>query len=239
MRPPRVVRRIPTVKSRCPGWRDSCSNRGAGIGMCSGYVCPCARSCALAARLGERFHGFCVGRPAALDPVGWGIPSPHSPRVTVRSGGRSPPPGPSRKPGAGPLGRRLTSRPKVSTGLYGTEFGRKSTGDDFTPPHTGSRLGGHTGGLPGPRRRSARALRTGVPPGRFARPCRRHSAASAPPLTASLHGASVPLSGPANSPSVLVRLANCPYTGPLHHLSRAAVMAAWSAQQLGDGRAIR
>ncbi len=49
MRPPRVVRRIPTVKSRCPGWRDSCSNRGAGIGMCSGYVCPCARPCALAA----------------------------------------------------------------------------------------------------------------------------------------------------------------------------------------------
>ena len=181
MRPPRVVRRIPTVKSRCPGWRDSCSNRGAGIGMCSGYVCPCARSCALAARFRGRFHGFCVGRPAALDPVGWGIPSPHSPRVTVRSGGRSPPPGPSREPGAGPLGRRPAARSKVSTGLHGTEFGRKSTGDDFTPPHVRSRLGGHTGGLPGPMRRSARARRTGVPPdgprGPPPRPLRRSRSA--------------------------------------------------------------
>lgn len=235
MRPPRVVRRIPTVKSRCPGWRDSCSNRGAGIGMCSGYVCPCARSCALAARFGGRFHGFCVGRPAALDPVGWGIPSPHSPRVTVRSGGRSPPPGPSRGTGAGPSVRRSTSRPKVSTGLYGTEFGRKSTGDDFTPPHTRSRLGGHTGGLPGPMRRSARARRRGVPPGRSARP----SAASAPPRTARPHRRARAPRRPRLRPLVTARPANCPYTGPLHRLSRAAVMAAWSAQQLGDGRAIR
>jgi len=39
-----------------------------------------------------------VGRPAALDPVGWGTPSPHSPRVAGRSGRRSPSPGPQRRP---------------------------------------------------------------------------------------------------------------------------------------------
>lgn len=188
MRPPRVVRRIPTVKSRCPGWRDSCSNRGAGIGMCSGYVCPCARPCALAARFRERLHVFCVGWPAALDPVGWGIPSPHFPagdgpvrgaqpasRTVARTG---------RRPDAGRSSRRLTPRLMASTGLSGTDFGRKSTGDDFAPPHPPSCLGGHTGGLPGPMRRSARARRE---------VCRRagsrgrpagNPAASAPPLTA-------------------------------------------------------
>lgn len=171
MRPPRVVRWIPTVKSRCPGWRDSCSNRGAGIGMCSGYVCPCARPCALAARYRERFHVFCVGRPAALDPVGWGIPSPHSPRVTVRSGGRSPPPGPSRRAVTGRPCHRLTQRPNASTGLYRADFGRKSTGDDFTPSHArGSPRGPH-GGPPGAGVAECSRPVRGVPGARRARPC--------------------------------------------------------------------
>lgn len=42
---------------------------------------------------GERFHGTCVGRPAVLDPVGWGTPPPTSPRAADRSGRRTPPPG--------------------------------------------------------------------------------------------------------------------------------------------------
>lgn len=41
----------------------------------------------------SRFHGSCVGRPAVLDPVGWGTPPPTSPRAADRSGRRTPPPG--------------------------------------------------------------------------------------------------------------------------------------------------
>src|SRR5690348_9086657 len=53
----------------------------------------CARPCALLRPPGERFHGSCVGRPAVLDPVGWGTPPPTSPRAADRSGRRTPPPG--------------------------------------------------------------------------------------------------------------------------------------------------
>lgn len=50
-------------------------------------VWPCARPCALLRPSGERFHGSCVGRPAVLDPVGWGTPPPPSPRRRTGPGG--------------------------------------------------------------------------------------------------------------------------------------------------------
>ena len=56
-------------------------------------VWPCARQCALLRPSQKRFHGSCVGRPAVLDPVGWGTPPPTSPRAADRSGRRAPPPG--------------------------------------------------------------------------------------------------------------------------------------------------
>lgn len=60
---------------------------------CAPVVWPCARPCALLRPPGERFHGWCVGRPAVLDPVGWGTPPPTSPRAADRSGRRTLPPG--------------------------------------------------------------------------------------------------------------------------------------------------
>lgn len=60
---------------------------------CAPVVWPCARPCALLRPPRERFHGWCVGRPAVLDPVGWGTPPPTSPRAADRSGRRTPPPG--------------------------------------------------------------------------------------------------------------------------------------------------
>lgn len=57
-------------------------------------LCGCAPVRALfSGHRRERFHGTCVGRPAVLDPVGWGTPPPTSPRAADRSGGRTPPPG--------------------------------------------------------------------------------------------------------------------------------------------------
>src|SRR3954452_3949651 len=56
-------------------------------------VWQCARPCALLRPPVERFDGWCVGRPAVLDPVGWGTPPPTSPRAADRSGRRHPPPG--------------------------------------------------------------------------------------------------------------------------------------------------
>lgn len=47
-------------------------------------VWPCARPCALARSVRKRFHGCCVGRPAALDTAGWGKPPPHSPQAVDR-----------------------------------------------------------------------------------------------------------------------------------------------------------
>lgn len=65
--------------------------------MCTRCVWPCACPCALSAGGRERFHGTRVGRPAALEPVGWGTPSPHSPRAAERPEGLTPPLGPSRR----------------------------------------------------------------------------------------------------------------------------------------------
>ena len=56
-------------------------------------VWPCARPCALVRPSGERFHGCCVGRPAVLDPVGWGTPPPHPRGRRTGPGGELAPPG--------------------------------------------------------------------------------------------------------------------------------------------------
>lgn len=50
-------------------------------------VWPCACPCALLRPRVERFDGPCVGRPAVLDPVGWGTPPPTSPRAADGPGG--------------------------------------------------------------------------------------------------------------------------------------------------------
>lgn len=63
----------------------------AGV-SCSWRVWPCARPCALSEPRRQRFHGECVGRPAARS-SGLGGPPPHSPRVAGGPGG-VPPPGP-------------------------------------------------------------------------------------------------------------------------------------------------
>lgn len=44
----------------------------SGVSVRAPGVWPCARPCALARPRRERLHGCCVGRPAALDAVGWG-----------------------------------------------------------------------------------------------------------------------------------------------------------------------
>ncbi|EFF91844.1 conserved hypothetical protein [Streptomyces sp. e14] len=54
-------------------------------------VRPCVRS---TPATGGAIPWFRVGRPAVLDPVGWGTPPPTSPRAADRSGRRTPPPGP-------------------------------------------------------------------------------------------------------------------------------------------------
>lgn len=133
--------------------------------MCSGYVLPCARACALAGLVRERFHETCVGRPAALDPVGWGTPPPHSPRVAVRSGRRVPPPGLSHVAGRarrdGPGG---ASSAAVASGKEPGRSARRPEGASGCPA-------GRSGGRPsGDRPRSGRPGRyrtNQAPPHRF------------------------------------------------------------------------
>lgn len=67
-------------------------------------VWPCARPCAVVRPSRERFHGCCVGRPTALDSVGWGTLPPHSPQAADRSGRRTAPPGPCAEPVGGRRG---------------------------------------------------------------------------------------------------------------------------------------
>lgn len=77
---------------------------GAAEGVrCAPAVWLCARPCALVGPVSKRFHGACVGRPAALDSAGWGTLPPHSPRAADRPGRCVPSPGPSA--GRGPAGR--------------------------------------------------------------------------------------------------------------------------------------
>ncbi len=57
-------------------------------------VWPCARPCALLRPHRERFHGRCVGRPAVLDPVGWGNTAAYIPAGGGPVRGCASPPGP-------------------------------------------------------------------------------------------------------------------------------------------------
>lgn len=91
-----------TPRSRAPGgavrawWR----RRPPGLGRAPG-VWPCARPCALVRPFRRRLHGCCVGRPTALDSVGWGTLPPHSPQAVDRSGRWTRSPGPCVDTGAG------------------------------------------------------------------------------------------------------------------------------------------
>lgn len=78
--------------ARRPGGGTAGAGPGAGRAP---PVWPCARPCALAGAVSKRFHGACVGRPAALDSAGWGTLPPHSPRAADRPGRCAPSPGPS------------------------------------------------------------------------------------------------------------------------------------------------
>lgn len=79
-------------------------------------VWPCARPCALARSVRKRFHGCCVGRPAALDTAGWGKPPPHSPQAVDRSGRRTASPGPCVGPGVSGRGRCPARRNRLRAG---------------------------------------------------------------------------------------------------------------------------
>ncbi len=89
-----VVLPIPTVKGQASVWRDCCpcgppGPRSGVRGPGGGVLLVCGRAPGRAlwpGPWGRGLAGYRVGRPTALDSVGWGIPPLHSPRAADRSG---------------------------------------------------------------------------------------------------------------------------------------------------------